>query len=172
MPRIILPSSLSQWSGDLRQPVLPDDPAVRGTGAVVLFSVGIVHALEIQGQVSGAVWLTAGFCLLTVVGPLAGLWLLVRPSSAAWQVGALICLADFTGYVLTRSVQVPGDTGDDGNWLEPLGMVTLIIEGVFIILAVLVLAAARRPGQREAAEEHPEPGARVAGVAGAGGPVN
>lgn len=163
MPGIIVPSSLSEWIGDLRQPVLPDDPAVRATAAIVLFSVGIVHALEIQGQVSGAWWLATGFCLLTVAGPLAGLWLLVRPSSAAWLVGGLICLADFAGYVLTRSVPVPGDTGDHGNWLEPLGMVTLITEGVFIILAVLVLAAAGQQGrqgqqgQQAAAEEHQQP---------------
>jgi hypothetical protein len=168
MPRIITPSSVSRWTADLRQPVLPDDPAVRATGAIVLFTVGIVHALGIQGQVSGAVWLTTGFCLLTVVGPVSGLWLLVRPSSAAWQFGALTCLADFAGYVLTRSVPVPGDAGDAGNWLEPLGVVTLITEAVFVILAMLVLASIRRPGRRGAAEGHPEPRASMAGAAGAG----
>jgi len=55
------------------------------------------------------------------------------------------------GYILTRSVPVPGDTGDDGNWLEPLGVAALMTEVVVAILAVLVLASvygARRAAAR------------------------
>ena len=70
-----------------------------------------------------------------------GLWLLARPSPAAWQVSALVCLSAFAGYVLTRSVPVPGDRGDVGNWLEPLGVVALMTEAIVTILAVLVLAS-------------------------------
>jgi hypothetical protein len=142
MPGLIpLPRVREQWTAELHRPALPLDPAVRAAGAIGLLTVGLIHVLEIQGQLSGTVWLTAGFCLLAVAAPVAGLWLLARPSSVAWQFSGLVCLAAAGGYVLTRSVPVPGDSGDRGNWLQPLGVAALFTEGIVAILAGLVLAS-------------------------------
>ncbi len=150
MPGLVsLPRVPAQWTAELHRPALSLDPAVRAAGAIGLITVGLIHVLEIQGQLSGAVWLTVGFCLLAVTGPVAGLWLLARPSSAAWQFGGLVCFSAAAGYVLTRSVAVPGDAGDRGNWLgDPLGPTSLFVEGIVIILAWLVLASMRTHGQR------------------------
>lgn len=68
----------------------------------------------------------------------------VRPSLLAWEFVGLVCALAAAGYVLTRSVPLPGDSGDAGNWLEPLGMASLIIEGVVVILAALILAGIYR----------------------------
>jgi len=137
--RFTLPRIPAQLTAELQRPALPLDPAVRAAGAIGLITVGIIHALEIQGQISGAVWLTTGFVLLAACAPVAGLWLLARPSSASWAFSGLVCILAAGGYILTRSVPVPGDPGDDGNWLEPLGVAALITEGIVAILAVLVL---------------------------------
>jgi hypothetical protein len=139
----------------LHRPALPVDPAVRAAGAIGLMAIGVIHVLEIQGQLGGAAWLTAGFVLLGLAAPVVGLWLLASPSPAAWQVSAVLCVAAFAGYVLTRSVPVPGDKGDVGNWLEPLGIVALMTEGIVTILAVIVLASlyngqAKAPRERRA----------------------
>jgi hypothetical protein len=136
--------TLSQWTASLNRPVPSADPAVRSSAASCLIAVGVFHALEIQGQLSGAAWLTAGFCLLAVVAPMAGLWLLAHPSLGAWQFAGLTSAAALGGYILTRSVPVPGDTGDVGNWLEPIGLASILTEGVIIILAISVLALAYR----------------------------
>ncbi len=130
-----------------RWPALIDDPAVRAVAAIGLITAGIVHALEIPGQLSGAAWLTAGFVLLAVIAPAAGLWLLARPSLLAWGFGGLVCGLAEAGYILTGSVPVPGDAADVGNWLEPLGVVTLITEGIVVILAALVLGSIYRDSQ-------------------------
>ena len=152
MPGLVsLPRVPAQWTAELHRPALPVDPAVRAAGAIGLMAVGLIHVLEIQGQLSGAAWLTAGFVLLAASAPVVGLWLLARPSSVAWQIGVLVCLGAAGGYILTRSVPVPGDTGDRGNWLgDPLGLTSLFVEGIVIILAVLVLASIRSRGQRAA----------------------
>ena len=152
MPGLVsLPRVPAQWTAELQRPALPADPAVRAAGAIGLITVGLIHVLEIQGQLSGAAWLTAGFVMLAASAPVAGLWLLARPSSIAWQVSGLVCLFAAGGYILTRSVPVPGDTGDRGNWLgDPLGLTSLFVEGIVIILAVLVLASIRARAQRAA----------------------
>ena len=53
-------------------------------------------------------------------------------------------LSAAAGYILTRSLAMPGDADDRGNWLEPLGLASLIIELVIVILAVLAIASRRR----------------------------
>jgi hypothetical protein len=123
---------------------LSSDPAVRAVAATGLIVVGIIHALEIQGQLGGAVWLAAGFALLAIVAPLAGVWLLARPAGLAWAFGGLVCLTAALGYIITRSIAVPGDPRDVGNWLEPLGVAALITEWIVVILAGMTLASIRR----------------------------
>jgi hypothetical protein len=146
-----MPGAISPWeitgtvdASTTRSPTLADDPAVRAVTVIGLIAVGIVHALEIPGQVSGAVWLTIGFCLLAVIAPAAGLWLLLRPSLLAWEFAGLVCGLAAAGYILTRSVPVPGDAGDAGNWLEPMGVASLITEGVVVIIAAAILAGIYR----------------------------
>jgi hypothetical protein len=124
---------------------LPGDPALRGAAAVGLVTVGVIHALQIQGQLSSAVWLTIGFCLLAGFAPLAGLWLLVQPTLASWTFAGLVSLFAALGYVLTRSVAVPGDPGDRGNWLEPTGLASLIIEWLLVFIIAFTLTARNRP---------------------------
>ena len=124
------------------------DAAIRAVAAIGLIAVGIIHALEFRGQLNGAAWLAAGFGLLAVTAPVCALWLLARPGPLPWLGGGLMCLSAGFGYVLTRSVGLPGDRVDVGNWLEPLGITSLITEAVVIILAASVLAdlaAAMRP---------------------------
>jgi hypothetical protein len=148
MPGLTLPRVPARLTTELQRPALPLDPAVRASAAIGLIAVGIIHVLEIQGQLGGAAWLTAGFVALAGCAPVAGLWLLARPSSAAWGFSGLVCFLAAAGYILTRSVPVPGDPGDRGNWLEPLGVAALFTEVIVTILAVLVLASIAAPGRR------------------------
>lgn len=142
MPDLIPPRWMpAQLTAGLQRPALPLDPAVRAVAAIGLIAVGLIHVLEIQGQLSGATWLTTGFVLLAACAPVAGLWLLARPSSVAWGFSGLVCLLAAGGYILTRSVPIPGDLDDRGNWLEPLGVAALFTEGIVTILAILVLAS-------------------------------
>jgi hypothetical protein len=144
MPSAISPPAPTRYSLTSHQPPPHRDPAVRAVAAIGLFAVGIIHALQIPGQIGGAAWLTAGFALLAVVAPVAGLWLLAGPPRLAWPAGGLLCLSAVGGYVLTRSVPIPGDTADVGNWLEPMGVAAIFTELIVVILAAFVLLSLRR----------------------------
>ena len=137
------------------------DPALRAVTATGLITVGVIHALEIQGQLSGAAWLTIGFALLAGVAPLAGIWLLIQPAAASWAFAGLVCLSAALGYILTRSIAVPGDLGDRGNWLEPLGLAALIIEWIVVILTGLALTG-RTPSRQQPSA--PDTSVTVAGT--------
>jgi hypothetical protein len=122
------------------------DPALRAVTAAGLITMGIIHAVEIQGELGGAVWLSVGFILLAAAGPLAGVWLLIQPTVPAWVLAGLTCLLAALGYMATRSFAVPGDHDDVGNWLEPLGLVALITEWLVVILVAVALGTRRETG--------------------------
>lgn len=56
------------------------------------------------------------------------------------DLAGVLALATFAGYSLTRTVGLPQSTGDIGNWLEPIGLASLFVEGVVIFLAGYALA--------------------------------
>ena len=68
----------------------------------------------------------------------------------ATHLGLLVAGGALLGYVLSRTVGLPGGLTDDiGNWLDTLGVVSIVAEALFVALAGRVLAPvtrARRPG--------------------------
>jgi hypothetical protein len=42
----------------------------------------------------------------------------------------------FAGYVINRTVGLPQAIDDIGNWTEPLGLASLLVEGFVIAIAV------------------------------------
>ena len=51
--------------------------------------------------------------------------------------GALVSVGAFVGYVVSRTVGLPG-LGVEEEWLEPLGVLSLIVEALFIGLYLTV----------------------------------
>jgi hypothetical protein len=63
---------------------------------------------------------------------------------------ALVSIGPFVGYILSRSVGLPGDPGDVGNWGYTLGTVSLVVEGMLFLLSLsaLLRAGALKPWRR------------------------
>jgi len=58
-----------------------------------------------------------------------------------WLTAGLIAALTLAGYTVSRTVGLPGDEGGDiGNWTEPLGLASLLIEGIVVLLAIARLA--------------------------------
>ena len=53
------------------------------------------------------------------------------------------------GFTINRTVGMPGATGDIGNWLEPLGLLSLVVE-VFVLWqsVAAVVGLSRTPSTR------------------------
>jgi hypothetical protein len=103
-------------------------------------AVAVIH-LQDQGGLLGhqsPTWLKFGYYLIEIASTMAA-GLILRSKVAGWMLGLATALSAFTGYLLSRSVGVPGDSGDVGNWGYTLGTVSLIVEAAFVLLAVLML---------------------------------
>ena len=51
--------------------------------------------------------------------------LIKKPTAVAFASSFGLALAVIFGYVINRTVGMPGSMGDIGNWFEPLGLLSL-----------------------------------------------
>ena len=54
--------------------------------------------------------------------------LIKKPTAVAFASSFGLALAVIFGYVINRTVGMPGSMGDIGNWFEPLGLLSLGVE--------------------------------------------
>ena len=126
--------------------------AVRLTGALLAVAVAAVHVADQGGVTTLAdpAWIGWGYRLIEVGGVLTALILLLprlvwfAPVWLGWAAGAVLGAAPFLGYVASRTVGVPGDSGDIGNWGYWVGTVSLLVEASLVMLSVSMLLAARQ----------------------------
>jgi hypothetical protein len=117
------------------------DAVARAIAVVGLAGVALIHLLDSPGtfdQQAYKGWLYIGLIAGSVLTAAA----LIRSSdSRAWAAAALLPLGALTGFVISRTVGLPGGADDIGNWTEPLGLASLFVESSLVALAGAVLAA-------------------------------
>jgi hypothetical protein len=132
--------------------------AVHVVGAMLALGIAAVHVAD-QGGVTALTspdWIGWGYRLIEVGGVATALVLLLSPLApqalawAGWAAGALLGTGPFVAYLLSRSVGIPGDHGDVGNWGYWVGTVALFIEAALVVLSVSMLLAHRQSAVRGA----------------------
>jgi LytS/YehU family sensor histidine kinase len=108
--------------------------------------ISTIHGLEVSGKLDETFYIG----VMYVLGPiatsaLAGALLLTRFSWFGWALAGLISGSTFLGYCLSRTTGLPRANGDIGNWGEPAGVLSLIVEGLVFGLAVIALRRMPRP---------------------------
>ena len=106
--------------------------ARRGAVAVGLVAVAVVHLADLPGKMEEVPyigWMYVGLMAAALV--LAEI-VLVKPSRLAFLAAAGLSASTILGFVLTRTTGLPNATDDIGNWTEPLGLVSLMVEAVVV----------------------------------------
>ncbi len=109
--------------------------ATRIGAALLILIGGAIHAYEMPAQYSSVRYLGILFAA-NVAGALIAAAGIYRDKPWAWVLGILVAGGALAAYAITRTVGLPQDTGDIGNWGEPLGVVALVAEGAFVLLAL------------------------------------
>ena len=101
-----------------------------GAGVSVIVIVGLIHLINSpadleEGSYTGLLYLTNFFgAILAAIG-------IYRGRSWGWSLGALVSVGAFAGYVISRTVGLPGLSVEE-EWLEPLGVLSLLVEALFV----------------------------------------
>ena len=112
------------------------EAAVRGTIVVGLAAVAVIHAVDSVGKWSEVRYMFWMYIAL-IAGSLvtAGAVLFTR-SRATLLAAAGLAAGAVAGYVLSRTTGLPNATDDVGNWTEPLGLASLVVEGCIVAVAL------------------------------------
>jgi hypothetical protein len=129
---------------------------VAAVGALLALAVATVHVAD-QGGIAvlnSPNWIGWGYRAIEMGGVLTALALLVPrprwlgPAWLGWAAGALLGAGPFIAYVASRTVGVPGDPGDVGNWDYWVGTLSLFVEAALFVLSVSMLRADRSARQK------------------------
>ena len=128
------------------QPLDGSRVLARGLGIIGLGAIAVVHIAELPDTWRQTPGLGAMFAVLALAASLNAIALLHADGSRVWQVAGLVALAPIGGYLLTRSVAVPFDRDDVGNWLEPSVLVAVFVEFSVLALCSHTLRHSRHAG--------------------------
>jgi hypothetical protein len=109
-----------------------------GAGISLIVIVGLIHLINSpgdleEGSYTGLLYLANFFgAILAAVG-------IYRGNRWGWTLGLLVAGGAFAGYVISRTVGLPG-LPVETEWLEPLGVLSLVVEGMFVGLYLAILA--------------------------------
>jgi hypothetical protein len=131
-----------------------DDTLTRAALIAGLVGIALIHVLQAPEAFAETGYLGALF-VGAVVGAL-GLSALLSRTSDARVVAAAGALAGLIllGYLITRTVGLPAATEDIGEWAEPLGLASMVAEGLVLAVSVGALAGSG-PRPRRAGVERP-----------------
>jgi hypothetical protein len=121
-------------------------------GALLALAVAWIHVTD-QGGFPGDKspgYIAVGYYVLEVVAVVVAIALLTpatRNRFGTWLLAAAVGAGPMIGYVLTRGPGLPGATDDRGNWGEPLGVASLVVEAVLILLSLPCAAQLRSSGR-------------------------
>jgi hypothetical protein len=121
----------------------PTPLAVCLLGSILCLAVGLIH-IQDQGGFLGdqsPTWIAVSYYVVEIVAGIAAL-LLARQHLLGWVLGVGVSAGPATAYILSRTIGLPGDSGDIGNWGYTLGTVSLVVEGLLLLLSVTALARA------------------------------
>jgi hypothetical protein len=144
------------------------DGITRTIGAVGLAGIALIHTIDAPGHFVGGsdTWLGVAYLgLIASCFVLAGA-LIFRGDRRTWLAAGGLVAATVIGFTLSRTVGLPGDSGDIGNWGEAIGIASMFVEGSFLMLAAGVLVGGVAPVRD--AQPVPMYAAPIAGIRRAG----
>ena len=126
--------------------------AVRLVGALLALAIAAVHVADQGGitALASPAWIGWGYRLLEAGGVLTALALVclrparLGPAGLGWAAGVALGAGPFAAYLASRTVGLPGDPTDIGNWGYWLGTVSLLVEAALVMLSTGMLLALRQ----------------------------
>jgi hypothetical protein len=117
------------------------DGITRALAIVGLAGIALVHAIDAPGQFADVPYLGWMYIGLIAGSIAIGAALLRRSDPRLWAAAGALALSVIAGYALSRTTGLPGDSGDIGNWSEPLGIASLFVEGCVVAVSAYALRA-------------------------------
>jgi hypothetical protein len=111
----------------------------RLVGLGLILATGLLHLVEAP-EYYGEVKYVGALFVASMVGAAVAAYGIWRDERWGWLLGLAVAGGSFAGYVLSRTVGLPSFR--EASWsqaLEPMGVLSLIVEGLFVGLSLPLL---------------------------------
>ena len=107
-------------------------------GIVLIAATGLIHWAGAPDGFEEAAYKGWLFCANGVAALVASVGIYRGRRLWGWNLGLVIAAGSMLGYAASRTTGLPLIPAEPDAWLEPLGVVSLIVEGSFVALFVAV----------------------------------
>ncbi len=111
------------------------ESSARLLGAVGVAAIAVIHVLDAVGTYQSTRWIFWAYVAVIATAIPVALAITHWASPLAWIATAGLAAGPFIGYLWSRTLGLPGDQPDVGNWLCTLGMASLYVEASVIALS-------------------------------------
>jgi hypothetical protein len=94
--------------------------------------VGLIHFWLAGGAFGNATYEGVIFVANGIGALVAAVGVYRSRANWGWMLGTLVAGSTLLGYVMSRTVGLPGLPAEPENWFEPLGVVSIVAEVVFL----------------------------------------
>ncbi len=113
---------------------------VVGIAIVLILITGLVHLIDAPDAFEEMTYKGMLFIANAVGSLVAAIGIARGVRSWGWNLGLVVAVTAIVGYILSRSVGLPGIPAEPDAWLEPLGVTAMLAEILFTAIAVWVLS--------------------------------
>ncbi|GAC1658151.1 MAG: hypothetical protein NVS4B3_25300 [Gemmatimonadaceae bacterium] len=106
--------------------------ATEWAGIVLILVTGAIHLIDAPSSFDDARYKGLLFLANGAGAGVSALGIFRGERSWGWGLGALVAGGALVGYIISRTVGLPGLPPD--VWLEPLGILSLVIEAGFLVV--------------------------------------
>ncbi len=104
----------------------------RGAVVVGLLAIALIHVLDLPGKWEETRYLGVGYVLVIAASLVLAELNANRVRAWSLYASAGLSIAVLAGFIVNRTVGMPGATEDIGNWGEPLGLASLFVEFITV----------------------------------------
>lgn len=113
-------------------------------GIFLIVVVGLIHLVDAPDSFEEAAYKGWLFCANGAGALVAAFGISRGQRLWGWNLGLLIAAGSFLGYVASRTAGLPQIPAEPDAWLEPLGVASLIAEGLFVATFVGMTVSNKR----------------------------
>lgn len=112
----------------------------RGILALGLISIAIIHVLDLPSKWQEVRYLGVGYIGVIIASLILAERIIRKPAALDYLATAALSASVLIGFTITRTVGLPGAMDDIGNWLEPVGLVSILVEVLVVWNAIAAYA--------------------------------
>ena len=105
-----------------------------GAAIVLMVVTGLIHLFLAPQHFQEVPYVGVLFAANGLGALIAAMGIYHGSRTWGWELGALMAAGAMFMYILARTAGLPGMEVET-NWLEPIGLLSIIVEGAFVVIA-------------------------------------